>query len=265
MNKEAITVTRADAATPLQKDRYVTVYTFQNMGDDIAATNYQTLESGVLTPVSGSGLSLPSGTYDFYALSIGNQSVLPPTVTNFDTGFTSSTLSNGVDYLSCVMEKETVSGATSFDLNFNHAASQVIVIIGSSAATTTIDSINTASISAPSTTSEYLDIYTGIINPSHTLSGTIDMAITDSICQQILLPLGYSGSLNMDFSAYVNGQSTPMAYSVGIPLINSQLAAGSSYVYKVLLNEDKVTIANATVNPWTEVNETGTPLTPVPQ
>ena len=90
----------------------------------------------------------------------------------------------------------------------------------------------------------------------------MDMAITDSICQQILLPLSYSGSLSMDFQAYINGSSTPMSYTVGIPLINSQLAAGSSYTYKVFVNEDKVTIANATVNPWTEVNETGNPLTP---
>ena len=249
-------------ATALQKDRFVTVYTFQNMADDIATISYETLTSGVLSPVSGTGLSLPTGKYDFYALSIANQSTYPPTVSNFETGLVGG-LSNGVDYLSCILEGQTVSGATSFDLNFNHAASQIIVIIGSGASTTTVDSIYSASITPPSTTTEYIDLSTGVINPSHSLSATnMDMAITDSICQQILLPLSYSGSLSMDFQAYINGSSTPMSYTVGIPLINSQLAAGSSYTYKVLVNEDKVTIANATVNPWTEVNETGNPLTP---
>lgn len=258
--------TRTTSATPLQQDRYVTVYTFQGQGDEIAETSYKTLQSGVLSPVSGD-LSLPIGTYDFYSLSIGNQSTYPPTVTNMDTGIVHS-LSNGLDYLTCVMESEAISGPTTIDLTFNHVASQVMVIVVSGSSTTTVDSIYSATISQPtiSSSSPVLDLFTGEMTSATALSSTpISMAITDSLCQQILLPLKYSGNLTMNFQAYVNGASSPMNYSVGIPLVNSELASGSSYEYKVVISEDVVSVATASVNPWTEVNETGSPLTPTPQ
>ena len=265
VNKVA-SATRTSTATPLQKDRFVTVYSFQGQGDEVAETNYKTVQSGVLSPVDGD-LSLPIGTYDFYALSIGNQSTYAPTVTNYDTGIIHD-LSNGLDYLTCVKETIAISGPTSIDLTFNHVASQVIVIIASGSSTTTVDSIYSATISAPAITSSapVIDLYTGEMTSATSLSSTpIAMAITDSLCQQIMVPLKYDGSLTMNFQAYVNGASSPMNYSVAIPLVNGEMASGSSYKYKVVISEDVVSVATASVNPWTEVDETGTPLTPTPQ
>ncbi len=255
--------TRTSSATALQANRYVTVYTFQGHGDEVAETDYKTVQSGILTPVDGD-LSLPVGTYDFYSLSIGNQDTYAAKVTDLETGIMED-LSNGLDYLTCVMENEAISGPTTMDLTFNHEASQVMVIIVSGSTTTTVDSIYSATISQPNSSACILDLFTGFISPSTSLASTpIAMAITDSLCQQILLPLRYSGSLTMDFLAYINGGSTPMSYTVAIPLVNGNLASGSSYEYKVEVTEDKVSIATASVNPWTEVNETGTPLTPTP-
>ena len=257
--------TRTSSATPLQQNRFVTVYSFQEQGDEVAETNYKTVQSGVLSPVNGD-LSLPIGTYDFYSLSIGNQATYAPTITDFSTGIAHN-LSNGIDYLTCVKESLAISGPTTIDLTFNHVASQVMVIIVSGSSTTTIDSIYSATISAPAITSSspVIDLFTGVMTSSTSLSSTpIAMAITDSLCQQILLPLKYQGNLTMTFQAYVNGASSPMNYTVGIPLVNSALASGSSYEYKVVVTEDVVNVATASVNPWTEVNETGSPLTPTP-
>ena len=66
----------------------------------------------------------------------------------------------------------------------------------------------------------------------------------------------------MKFSVYINGIHVPRNYTVDIPLVNSQLKGGSSYEYKVLIDDYKVNIATATVNPWTEVDQTGKPLKP---
>ena len=258
--------TRTSTATPLQQNRFVTVYSFQGQGDEVAETNYKTVQSGVLSPVNGD-LSLPVGTYDFYAMSIGNQATYPPTVSSLSTGIVNG-LSNGIDYLSCVMTDNAISGPTTIDLTFNHIASQIIVTIESGSSTTTVDSIYSATITPPAVTSSspVFSLFTGNMTRSTSLSTTpISMAITDSLCQQILLPLTYSGSLTMDFQAYVNGASSPMKYTVAIPLVNGALASKSSYVYKVVITEDTVSIATASVNPWTEVDETGSPLTPTPQ
>ena len=264
INKIA-SVSRASVTTPLQKNRYVTLYTFQSLADEISEINYTTNESGILSPVQGE-LSLPEGTYDFYALSIGNAPSYPPTA-NVDNGFTTA-LSNGIDYLTCVNENVVINGPATVDLVFNHVSSQVMVIIKSNSSTTVIDSIYSATISQPETTATapFIDLYTGYMSSVRALSATpISMAITDSLCQQILVPLKLQGNLTMEFAVYVNGASKPMSYEIAIPLVNGALESGSSYEYLVLVTEDDVNIATASVNPWTDVNETGTPLYPTPQ
>ncbi|MGL4294030.1 MAG: hypothetical protein ACRCSQ_10705 [Bacteroidales bacterium] len=39
---------------------------------------------------------------------------------------------------------------------------------------------------------------------------------------------------------------------------------GTSYAYQINIVEEEVVISTATVNNWTEVNETGNPLKPTP-
>lgn len=265
VNQESNAIVRAGASTPLQQNRYVTVYSFLYQNNRLVElTDYHTVQSGILSPVTGSGLSLPAANYDFYALAVGNKPIYAPTVFDYQTGVVDE-LSNGIDYLGSMIQKQMISQPTSINLAFNHMASQVKVIVESGAATTVVDSIAAATISAPLATSVSIHLFDGTISSATSLSPTsISMAITDSLCQQILLPLKYSGNLTMNFAAYVNRSTTPINYSVAIPLVNGMLKSGSSYEYKVLINESKVDIATASVNPWTEVDETGTPITPTP-
>ncbi len=263
VNQESDAILRAASATPLQANRYVTVYSFLYKEDYLQElTDYQTLKSGILSPVTGKGLYLVEGNYEFYALSIGNKNIYPPTVFDYHTG-TVGELQNGIDYLADVIQLEKITQPTNIALTFNHMASQVMVIVESGSSTLTIDSIADATISAPLASTSEIYLFTGTISPSKSLADSpITMAVNDSLCQQILLPLNYDGTLTMKFSAYINGRNVPRNFTVDVPLVNNQLKGGSSYKYKVLLDDYNANIATATVNPWTEVDETGKPLTP---
>ena len=91
------------------------------------------------------------------------------------------------------------------------------------------------------------------------------MFITVDTCNQILLPMALAGPLNMDFSVYLNGETASRSYSTNIPVVNSQLLAGSSYFYEIEIDESTVTFNTVNVKNWTEVNESGTPLHPTPE
>lgn len=249
--------------TPLQADRNVDVYSLYNMGDYITTTSYYTETPGVLTSVRNIPLSLYPGLYEFYALSIGNSSQALPSV-DISTGFVSS-LQNGLDYLASQQTNVSISGSTTIGLTFNHACSQLMITILPGSSTTVIDSIASATISQPITTTTFLSVYTGKIPQVTTLSTTpIAMNIVDSLCNQILLPMKRIDSLTMNFSVYVNGETDMRPYTVKIPLVDQQMISGSSYQYQINLSEEKVYISTATVNDWTDVDETGTPLTPTP-
>ncbi len=254
-------VTKTTNTTPLQASRYVTIYTFIYMNDYVTTKSYQTAQAGLLSPVDGDILSIPDGSYEFYALSVGNKPVYPPTVTDFSTGF-ATPLSNGIDYLSAQLTNESISGNTTIPLTFSHACSQIMIkIVPEDASLTTLDSITSATISAPSTTSLFLSLFTGRISQSRALSSTAEtMYISGDTCHQILLPLTYTGDLTMNFSAIINGEKEARDYSVKIPLVDDTLAAGSSYLYEIFITSSSVNFNSVNVKDWTEVNETGTPI-----
>ena len=142
----------------------------------------------------------------------------------------------------------------------------MVKIIPEDTATIKIDSITSAQISQPTTSGNILSLYTGIISSSKSLqSSMISMFITGDTCHQILLPMALAGPLNMDFSVYLNGETAARSYSTNIPVVNSQLLAGSSYFYEIEIDESTVTFNTVNVKNWTEVNESGTPLNPTPE
>ena len=263
VDEEAV---KSSSTTPLQQNRYVVIYTFVYKEDYVSTTDYVTQQAGILTPVSGNALTLVDGKYEFYGLSVGNKSIYPPSVTDLSTGIVSG-LSNGIDYLTTQSLPNTISGNTTIDLTFSHACTQVMVkIIPEDTATIKIDSITSAQISQPTTSGNILSLYTGIISSSKSLqSSMISMFITGDTCHQILLPMALAGPLNMDFSVYLNGETAARSYSTNIPVVNSQLLAGSSYFYEIEIDESTVTFNTVNVKDWTEVNESGTPLNPTPE
>ena len=64
----------------------------------------------------------------------------------------------------------------------------------------------------------------------------------------------------MNFSAIINGEKEARDYSVKIPLVDDTLAAGSSYLYEIFITSSSVNFNSVNVKDWTEVNETGTPI-----
>ena len=66
----------------LPEDRIITMYTYDNDGNYYATNNYRTDKPGIPTPINSSGLEVPTGVYNFYALSIENNSGYPPSLDN---------------------------------------------------------------------------------------------------------------------------------------------------------------------------------------
>lgn len=270
LNKVAVSFSAAvspiatkSGSSPLQAERNVNIYSFYFMDDYISTTSYASTSPGVLTPTRNVPLSLFPGQYEFYAVAIGNVNTKLPSV-DLSDGFLEN-LSNGIDYLTCQLSSVTISGQTMIPLVFNHECSQLMVTIVANSTTTVIDSIASATVQQPLTNNAFIDIFSGGVSASSTLaSAPIAMNIVDSLCNQILLPIKNIDSLAMNFSVYANGQLTPQPYSVKIPLVNSAMLKGTSYAYQINIVEEQVVISTATVNNWTEVNETGNPLKPTP-
>lgn len=256
-------LTTKAGTTPLQKDRNVNVYTWYQQGEYITTTNYFTNVAGVLSVSRNVPLSLFPGTYEFYAFGIGNKATTLPSV-DISSGFMND-LENGVDYLTAELTNQVISGSTTLDLTLNHACTQLLVDIYPGSSTTKIDSVQSAAVQAPVTTGNFLSIFTGRIVPVSTFQDSLfAMNVVNNSCNQILLPIKNTASLKFNFSVYVNSELTARNYTVQIPLVNSTMLAGSSYHYRVNVAEESVTIMDASVNNWVDVDETGNPLTPTP-
>ncbi len=256
-------LTTKAGTTPLQKDRNLNVYTWYQRGEYITTSNYFTNVAGELSASRNVPLSLFPGIYEFYAFSIGNKSMPLPSV-DLETGFVDD-LENGLDYLTTQLTNQNITKSTTLDLTLNHSCSQIIVNIVSGSATTQIDSVQSAQIQAPITTTGFLSVFTGRIPPVSTLQDSLfAMNVVNNSCNQILLPIKNITSLKFNFSVYVNSELTARNYTVKIPLVNSSLLAGSSYTFQVTVMEETVSIDDASVNNWVDVDETGNPLTPTP-
>lgn len=247
----------------LQANRNVSVVTFNLKNDVPILKNYFTETEGVLSPARNIPLSLLPGMYDFYAYAIGNGASPLPAVET-ETGIIAD-ITNGVDYLCSSLTNETISGPASYNLLFNHVCTQVIVNVAASEATLVVDSIQSASIQQPKATSTFFSLYSGkVISTSVMAADSLPMNVNKLSCNQIMVPVTKTDSLAMRFSVFLNGELNSRSYALKVPLPNGQLLGGSSYTFRVNIAEETVLFVDASVNDWTEVDETGRPITPTP-
>ena len=257
-------VTKATGLSALQQNRYVEVYCYYNMDDFKDSVLYNTVRAGVLSPVSGNQLQVPPASYEFYAIGIANRVLTPPSFTNLEYGMSSNNLQNGIDYIGGYIVDQEVAQDMDLTLTMSHACAQIIVEVGSASESITVDSLSGVTITPPSTANSKFVLFTGLITPATTLSNSTPLAmnVNGTVCNQIVLPLSYSGDLTFTFTAYINGSTTGRQYSANIPLVNNKLASGSSYKYSIEIGESTVTFGNVVVTNWVEVDETGTPISP---
>ena len=90
----------------------------------IKTVNYTSQTAGTVTPVTGSPMYLPNGTYSFYGAGTNSTSNQTPTFTDGKA----TSLSNGIDYLAWTNSTATqITTSKDFTVKFIHACTQIVL------------------------------------------------------------------------------------------------------------------------------------------
>lgn len=226
-------------------------------GDPIAQGNYITSSPGILTGMQGYKMYLTNNIYDFYAVSC-NSTRPAPTFTN---GI-SEPLSNGIDYLWWhAWNQDVASSQINIPITYQHAATQVVITIAGGT-NITLNKIISATITPPKP-GAVMDLSTGAIASESFYDNPATMGINDFTVQYIMLPVKSSSPMTLEMELLVNGEHMPRTYSAPLTPPNNALAAGNSYLFRAIIDENTLSFANVSVKEWTEVDESGNPLYPV--
>ena len=198
-------------------------------GDPIAEGTYITSSPGVLAGNNGYKMYLSNNIYNFYAVSCNSKNPAP-TFTNIP-------------------------------ITYQHAATQIVVAL-SGGANITLNKIISASITPPKP-GAVMDLSTGIITSETTYDKAAIMGINDFTVQYTMLPVKSSLPMTLTLELLVNGESFSRTYTTPLTPPNSLLAAGNSYLFRAIIDENSLTFANVSVKEWTEVDESGNPLYPI--
>lgn len=258
---ESMNMTRS--MSPISANTLVTIFAYHGATDNATSTapmargNYIAQQAGMLTGVSNYKMYLSNGLFDFYAVST-NSSARMPTFSNGVSG----ALQNGVDYLWWECADYEVSGSqVTVPIVFNHSATQVVFELEAGTGVA-LQQIVSATITPPQTGAT-MDLTTGVIAPA-TEYGTVpaSMGINGLTAQYTMLPLQTTSPMVLTLSLNLNYDPTPHEYSVEVPVPDGALQAGSSYLFKAIIDADAVTFPSVEVTDWTTVDETGNPLYP---
>ena len=209
---------------------------------------YESLKAGTLTPTQNA-IALPTGEYDFYAVSIKSDSLPPPFEQNY-----SSSLSNNVDYLWSGVKNDAVGpSGTTIALPFSHTASQLVFNI-SNGSTNYLKSIKSATMNvAKATDLSKWNLLTGEIsqvNAAPVVSQSMD--VDDFVLSGICLPYINDSTSVVTVSA-INDKSTAFSFSFNIPQPSNGFESGNSYQYDVIVDPDIIYVSQVMVAPWKEV------------
>lgn len=258
---ESMNMTRS--MSPISANTLVTIFAYHGATDNATSTapmargDYIAQQAGMLTGVSNYKMYLSNGLFDFYAVST-NSSAKMPTFSNGVSG----ALQNGVDYLWWRCADYEVSGSqVTVPIVFNHSATQVVFELEAGTGVA-LQQIASATITPPQTGAT-MDLTTGVIAPA-TEYGTVpaSMGINGLTAQYTMLPLQTTSPMVLTLSLNLNYDPTPHEYSVEVPVPDGALQAGSSYLFKAIIDADTVTFPSVEVTDWTTVDETGNPLYP---
>ena len=226
-------------------------------GEPVGEGNYITSSPGVLTGIQSYKMYLSNDIYSFYAVSC-NSSNPAPTFTNGK----SEALSNGVDYLWWhALHQDVTSSQVNIPITYQHVATQVVITI-TGGENITLNKVLSATIT-PTKPGAFMDLSTGIISSEVSYDKPANMGINDFTVQYIMLPLKSSDPMALTMELMVNGESFSRTYNTTITPPDNILAAGNSYLFRAVINENSVSFGNVSVKDWTDVDESGNPLYPI--
>ena len=236
--------------TPFPAGCYVKIFVFADTegSQSMFSPLYESLKAGTLTPTQNA-IALPTGEYDFYAVSIKSDSLPPPFEQNY-----SSSLSNNVDYLWSGVKNHAVgTSGTTIDLTFSHTASQLVFNI-SNGSTNYLKSIKSATMNvAKATDLSKWNLLTGEIsqvNAAPVVSQSMD--VDDFVLSGICLPYINDSTSVVTVSA-INDKSTAFSFSFNIPQPSNGFESGDSCQYDVIVDPDIIYVSQVMVAPWKEV------------
>lgn len=217
----------------------------------ISSPVYESLKAGTLTPTQ-SPMVVPVGTYDFYAVSLKNDTLPPSFKQNKATG-----LQNGIDYLwSNVTGMNINTSGSVVDLSFNHCATQFVFNIVSTQTATPISSIVFADMTVPPPSpNASWDLLTGRISQTDTIPSDVGYLSLNGLSMSLIC-LPYKSSKNTLLAASVlNADDSLIFFNVEIPILPGGYQGGCSYQYEILFTGDTVLLGKILVAPWTEDQE----------
>lgn len=239
------------ALTPFPAGCQAQIYAFidgpgkQSVGSPV----YESLKAGTLSP-TGSPMTLPVGTYDFYAVSL-KEDAPPPAFTDNSAG----NLSNGVDYLWCGITGENINATGStVDLTFRHCATQFVFDIVSQENATVISDILYAAMSVPDPAGgARWNLLTGEISQMNVVPEDIAyMNVSDVRISTVCLPFTNTEGENLLSVFAVSQADTMVSFEVDIPIPESGYLSGRSYQYEILFMADTILLGDVLVAPWIE-------------
>lgn len=261
-NVESSGFTKSVSVYPANK--YATVFAYGANANSLATPLnriiYKSQQAGDLTPaIDNRQMYLPNGNYNLFAVSTLSSQNINPTFTN---GKSSSTLSNGVDYLWWGENNTSIAASkVTVPITFSHSCTQIVFKINSGNGIA-IDKMIKATITPSSTTNASMSLSNGVITPATTLSTPTAMGVNSLVAQYIMLPLNYTGNLTATFSLFINLEPVSRNYSVNVPVPEQGYEAGKSYLYSAVINGNEIVFNPVSIIDWIPVDETGVPLYP---
>ncbi len=238
--------------TPFPEYCLVKIFVFDYYGTQSSITSpvYRSLEPGTLSPSQGQ-LTLINGTYNFYAVSLKEDS-LPPKFTNN----VATELYNNKDYLWCGVTDQMIShSGTTIPITFNHVATQIVVNVVNKDTTNPAAKVLSATISGPETTSGITwNLTTGVISPATSLASTGAAIQVDGMATSyIMLPVAVENGKLSYLAVVQQSQGQVVSCNVDIPFPEGGYLAGHSYQYDMYFDIDGGSLAEVVVAPWKDV------------
>ena len=211
---------------------------------------YRSQSAGTLTAVS-EPVVVTSGNYNFYAVSLKEDSVPITFTSNIATG-----LKNGIDYLwYAATNQEIDQNGTTIPITFNHMASQLIVNIVNQDRANPIVSILYSDFSPPMPDDNVTwNLLTGEITPATVLDTVLmNMTVNEFKTSAIIVPYTAENDSLAYFAMVEQQNGNYELCQLYIPLPEGGLKSGHSYEYLIYFDADTITLGVVTVAPWINI------------
>ena len=247
---------------PISSGRYVTFFAYSGQ-NRISSINYKSESAGSVTPVAGSGMVLPNGTYTFYGAGTNSTSDQTPTF----SGSTATSLSNGIDYLAWQYSTPvSITSSKDFIVKFEHACTQIVIKLDTAGTDKTGSNIKVELVSVECTPSSIdgvsWDLISGVITPATSLSSAVQLGMTGNYAQYIMRPLEGNLVLDFTFKLSFNGVEQTIPFTGSQPIPSGALKAGNSYLFLIEIQDSEINFTNVDVINWVEVSG-GAPIIPI--